>query len=134
MNPLKEFFESRQTILWIETQMTVPFRRPVPDILVWTPCPTASLAEPLCLRQVRFTAPEGFLGAFAIFDVGRDPIPLDDVSIFISERHSAVQLPAILPIRAAGKHLPLVRLSRSNPPPPFTYPTLQVDRDDYRRR
>src|ERR1700693_495049 len=46
-----------------------------------------------------------FFRAFAIFDVGSDPIPLDDVSIFISERHSAVQLPAILSIRAAGTEL-----------------------------
>ena len=33
MNPLKKFFESGQTILWIETQNTVAFLRPVPDIL-----------------------------------------------------------------------------------------------------
>src|SRR5258706_13834221 len=120
MNPLKEIFESGQTILWIETQNTVAFLRPVPDILVWTPCPTACLAQPLCFRQVRFTAPEGFLGAFAIFDVGRDPIPFDDVSIFISERHSAVQLPAILPIRAAETPLHFLQLSRSNPLQPIT--------------
>src|SRR6266852_2992225 len=56
MNPLKEFFESGQTILWIETQNTVAFLGPVPDILVWTPCPTACLAESLCLRQVRLAA------------------------------------------------------------------------------
>src|SRR5689334_12125380 len=29
MNPLKEFFESGQTILWIETQNTVAFLRPL---------------------------------------------------------------------------------------------------------
>src|SRR5258705_10120893 len=56
MNPLKEFFESGQTILWIETQYTVAFLRPVPDILVWTPCPTARMAESLRLRQVRLAA------------------------------------------------------------------------------
>src|SRR5258707_4147721 len=69
MNPLKEIFESWQTILWIETQNTVAFLRPVPDILVWTPCPTAGMAQPLCIRQVRFTAPEGLLGRLAISDV-----------------------------------------------------------------
>src|SRR6267378_57099 len=89
MNPLKEIFESGQTILWIETQNTVAFLRPVPDILVWTPCPTARLAQPLCFRQVRFTAPEGFLGAFAIFDVGRDPIPFDDEALRGSEAYLA---------------------------------------------
>src|SRR6266446_6708717 len=61
MKPLQEVFESGQTILWIETQNTVAFLRPVPDILVWTPCPTACLAESLRLRQVRFTSSEGLL-------------------------------------------------------------------------
>src|ERR1700683_3543050 len=61
MNPLKEFFESRQTILWIETQNTVAFLRPVPDILLWTPGPTAGLAQPLRFCQVRFTSSEGLL-------------------------------------------------------------------------
>src|ERR1700693_2621879 len=64
MKPLKEVFESGQTILWIETQNTVAFLRPVPDILLWTPSPTAGLAQPLRFRQVRFTSSEGLLGAF----------------------------------------------------------------------
>src|SRR4029077_8649960 len=52
MNSLKEFFESGQTILWIETQNTVTFHRPVPDILVWTPCPASRLAEFLRLGKI----------------------------------------------------------------------------------
>src|SRR5271168_4696130 len=73
MNPLKEFFESGQTILWIETENTVAFVRPVPDILVWTPCPAACLAESLRFCQVRFTAPEGFLGSLALGDISHRP-------------------------------------------------------------
>src|ERR1700674_2302811 len=61
MKPLKEVFGSRETILRIETQITVAFLRPVPNILLWTPGPTAGLAEPLRFRQVRFTYSEGFL-------------------------------------------------------------------------
>src|SRR5580658_1919255 len=61
MDPLKEFFESRQTIVWIETQNTVAFLRPVPDIVIWTPCPTARPAESLRLRKVGF-APSELLG------------------------------------------------------------------------
>src|SRR5260370_32093612 len=61
MKPLKEVFESGQTILWIETQNTVAFLRPVPDILLWTPGPAAGLAQPLRFRQVRFTSSEGLL-------------------------------------------------------------------------
>src|SRR5258708_1916936 len=62
MKPLKEASESWQTILWIETQNTVAFLRPVPDILLWTPGPTAGFAQPLRFRQVRFTRSEGLLG------------------------------------------------------------------------
>src|SRR5713226_1791374 len=76
MNPLKEVFESRQTILWIETQNTVAFLRPVPDILLWTPGPTAGLAQPLRFHQVRFTCSEGRLGAllFAQVEDERDAL------------------------------------------------------------
>src|SRR5258708_34174253 len=59
MKPPNEVFESGQTILWIETQNTVAFLRPVLDIVLWTPGPTAGLAQPLRLRQVRFTSSEG---------------------------------------------------------------------------
>src|SRR5260370_24505259 len=37
MNPLKEFFESGQTILLMETLKTLASLRPVPDILFCTP-------------------------------------------------------------------------------------------------
>src|ERR1700675_2258507 len=69
MNPLKEVFESGQTILWIETQNTVAFLRPVPDILLWTPGPTAGLAQPLRFRQVRFTPSDLFVGALLFAQV-----------------------------------------------------------------
>src|ERR1700722_1821887 len=69
MNPLKELFESRQTILCIETEYTVAFLRPVPNIVVWTPCPTSCLAEPLRLRQIRFASSDLFLGALLFTQV-----------------------------------------------------------------
>src|SRR3984893_12268016 len=77
MKPLKEVFGSRETILRIETQNTVAFLRPVPDILLWTPGPTAGLAQPLRFRQVRFTRSEGRLGAllFAQVEDERDALP-----------------------------------------------------------
>jgi hypothetical protein len=52
MEPLKEVFEAGRAILWIESQNTVAFLRPVPNILVRTPGPTACLAEFLRLRQI----------------------------------------------------------------------------------
>src|SRR6266702_35543 len=73
MNSLDEFFGSGQTIPWIKTQNAVAFLRPMPDVGVWTPCPTAGVAQPLRFRQVRFTAPEGFLGRLALGDVGHRP-------------------------------------------------------------
>src|SRR5467141_1095018 len=73
MNPLKEIFESGQTILWIETQNTVAFLRPVPDILVWTPCPTACFAQSLRFRQVCFTGPEGTFRPIALGNVDHGP-------------------------------------------------------------
>src|SRR5712691_7910411 len=132
MKPLKAVFESGQTILWIETQNTVAFLRPVPDTLLWTPGPTAGLTQPLRLREIRFTPSEGLPGAFAIFDVGHDPIPLDDVSISISERHSAVQMPAILPIRAAEAHLIFVRPAGNKCLHPFSCMSVKIVRVNYR--
>src|SRR5260370_1461733 len=78
------------------------------------------------LTELRFLFADLVFRPLAIFDVGRDPIPLDDVSIFISEGHSAVQLPAILPIRTAGTHPPFQRPSRGHPLPPFIFMSLQI--------
>src|SRR6185369_356685 len=99
MNPLKEVFESGQTILWIETQNTVAFLRPVPDILLWIPGPTAGLAQPLRFRQVRFTSSEGLLRPFSVLDVEIDSVPLDDVPQFVSQRVRTKQEPAICAVK-----------------------------------
>src|SRR5216683_6273884 len=89
MNSLDEFFDSGQTIPWIKTQNAVAFLRPVPDILVWTPCPTAGLAQPLRFRQVRFTAPEGLLGPLLFTQI---------------EHESDTLVPTFLKQRASNKH------------------------------
>src|SRR5579864_5336057 len=73
MDPLKELFESGQTILWIETQNAVAFLRPVPDILVWTPCPTAGLAESLRLCQIGLAPPHRFFRPLVVRHVGYRP-------------------------------------------------------------
>src|SRR6476660_9802183 len=57
MNPLGEFFDSRQTIPWIKTQNAVAFLRPIPDVGVGTPCPTARVAQFLRLCQISLTLP-----------------------------------------------------------------------------
>src|SRR5882757_6862726 len=58
MNSLDEFFGSGQTIPRIKTQNAVAFLRPIPDVSVGSPGPTARVAESLRLRQVGFAAPE----------------------------------------------------------------------------
>src|SRR5271163_1464128 len=69
MNSLDEFFHSGQTIAWIKTQNAVALLRPIPDVGVGTPGPTAGSAQPLRFRQVRFTAPEGLVGALLLAQV-----------------------------------------------------------------
>ena len=72
---------------------------------------------------------QGFLGAFAIFDVGYDPIPLDDVSVFISERHSAVQNASDIAHPSGGKRTSFSkRLAGGNRFDPFTYLSLKIIR------
>src|SRR5215467_13047153 len=66
MNSLDEFFHSRQTIPSIKAQNAVAFVRPVPDILVWTPCPTACLAESLRLRKVSLAPTQLLLRPLAL--------------------------------------------------------------------
>src|ERR1700746_2070801 len=73
INSLDEFFHSGQPIPWIKTQNAVAFLRPMPDVGVGTPGPTAGVAKSLRFCQVRFTAPEGFLGRLALRDVGHRP-------------------------------------------------------------
>src|SRR5437762_10821647 len=52
MNSLDEFFHSRQTIPWIKTQNAIAFLRPIPDVGVGTPGPTARVAESLRFCQI----------------------------------------------------------------------------------
>src|SRR5262245_34021589 len=73
MNSLDEFFHSRQTIPSIKAQNAVAFVRPVPDFLVWAPCPTACLAESLCLRKVSLAPTQFFLRPLAL-DTLRDGV------------------------------------------------------------
>src|SRR5271154_5107926 len=51
--------------------------------------PTSHMGNALPLTDIELASLKRFLGAFAIFDVSHDSIPLDDGSIFIPERHSA---------------------------------------------
>src|SRR6266446_3189654 len=100
MKPLKEVFESGQTILWIETQNTVAFLRPVPDILLWTPGPTAGLAQPLRFRQVRFTSSEGLFRPLLLAQIEHEcdtlvPTSFEECAAQ-QHRHAAAVFPEVL--------------------------------------
>src|SRR4030095_11758279 len=109
MKALKEVFESGQTILWIETQNKEPFLRPLPDILFWTPGPTAGLAQPLRFRQVGFAPPELLLGLFARLDVCQQDIPSSDCALRVPKWPPARVKPAE---HAVGPAYPNFKVAR----------------------
>src|ERR1700751_6162509 len=121
-------FKCGRSLLRISAVNLEQLLRPVLKKTRWVKCPTSHMGKALRLNEIKLALLKRSLGAFAIFDVGRDPLPLHDVSIFIPERHSAVQMPAILPIRAAGAHLAFVRLAGSNRFPPFGCMSLKIIR------
>jgi len=61
-----------------------------------------------------------------IFNVGKDTIPFDDVASFISERDATLQMPAILPVRAAEAHLVLKRFATANAREPLGVVSLKI--------
>src|SRR6266567_310578 len=69
MNPLEQFFESGQTIPWIETLNPVAFLRPILDTDFRTPCPASRLAQFLRICQIRFALPQRFFRLPMVRDV-----------------------------------------------------------------
>src|SRR6266513_2586037 len=82
MNPLEQFFESGQTIPWIEALNAVAFLRPILDTDFRTPCPASRLAEFLRLGQIRFALTQSFFCPLAFGDIHYRP---DKQSRFLSE-------------------------------------------------
>src|SRR6185436_14084676 len=94
MNSLDEFFESGQTIPWIETQNVVAFLRPIPDILVGTPSPTARVAESLRLRQICLALTQLLLRALAGGYVDHGTHEFDEITCRAENRMTcAVNVP-----------------------------------------
>src|SRR3954454_16359769 len=69
MNPFDQFVDPGQTIPWVKTQNAVAFLRPIPDVGVGTPGPTARVADFLCLCQKGFTFPQRFFSPPLVRDV-----------------------------------------------------------------
>ena len=69
MNPLEQFFESGQTIPWIETLNAVAFLGRMVDTYFRTPCPASRPAEFLRICQIRFALPQRFFRSPVVRDV-----------------------------------------------------------------
>ena len=78
------------------------------------------------LAELDFLLLDLFLGALAIFDIGEDTIPLKDVSILVSQRHAALQMPAVLPIRAPETHFVLKNFACANAGEPLAFVPLKI--------
>src|SRR6266478_1440085 len=78
MNSLDEFFGSGETIPWIKTQNAVAFLRPMPDVAVETPGPTARVAESLRLCQIGLALTQLLLRPLALSDVDYSSCVFDE--------------------------------------------------------
>src|SRR5260370_6072134 len=78
------------------------------------------------LTELCFLFPDLSFCPLAVFNVGDDAIPFDDVAGFISQRHAPHQVPAIFPICAAETPLILKRLAAGNAREPLAVVSLNV--------
>src|SRR6266481_8113143 len=78
------------------------------------------------LTELRFLLADLVFRPLAIFDVGDDAIPFDDVAGFISQRHAPHQVPAIFPICAPETQLVLRRLAAGNAREPIGVVSLKI--------
>src|SRR6266542_2518386 len=67
-----------------------------------------------------------FFGALAIFDLHRDSVPLEDISLLITKRHRTSQKPAVFPIRRAPGCLIFERRAGSHGPSPLVQKSINV--------
>src|SRR5215831_15749941 len=113
MKSLKEFLESRWRASVIEPQHVAAHLRAVSDITGrGIPCPTASLAESLRLRQICFALTQPLLGALTVLDVCMERIPVSYLAFRISRWYGAHLEPAVNPIRAKKTGLNIKVLAR----------------------
>src|SRR5882724_12787500 len=67
-----------------------------------------------------------FFGALAIFDLHRDSVPLEDISLLITKWHRTSQKPAVFPIRRAPASLILERRAGSQRRAPLLQMSINV--------
>src|SRR6266403_1891084 len=123
MNPLAKFAVCRYTLLRIEAIQTAKFVRRVGAIsggdVIY---PTADMGQPLRFRQIGLTSPQVLFCLLLVLDVVERPIPLDDVSVLIRERHASGEKPLICPARSTDSDFVLVwQPGRHRRAPRFLY-------------
>src|ERR1700693_3154536 len=72
------------------------------------------------LTELCFLFPDLSFCRLAIFNVGEDAVPFDDVADFIAQRDATLQMPAILPVRTPETHLVLTSLAAGNAREPLS--------------
>src|SRR5260370_15635219 len=100
MNTLQELFERRHTFFRVEAKHTGMLRRRVEclsgdDVKL----PAAGVCQALTFGQILLAPLQCLLAAFALFDVSRDTVPLDDLAFSIPQRYGTTEEPTGLPIR-----------------------------------
>src|SRR6202030_1044261 len=61
-----------------------------------------------------------------ILDIGKDAIPFDNVASPVAQGDATLQMPAILPVRAAETYLVLERLAARSAREPFCVVSLEI--------
>src|SRR5579864_2495281 len=101
MNPFQELLPSGTDFLRLIAINAINFFRPELCAGTQVPGPTARMAEPLRVGEIRFTAPQGFLRRLSLVNIHARPIPLDNVAVCIAKRHFPMEHPAVFSIGSA---------------------------------
>src|SRR5947207_3514161 len=93
----------------LKTEDAVKLVRPGDRIRAQVPVPTTYVGQALRLGQLDLTMLELLLRLLSILDINRYSVPLNQVSILVSQRSSANQEPPIYSIGPPQTHVILVR-------------------------
>src|SRR5262245_13125332 len=97
----------------LEVADPVELVRPEMFVSLQIRCEATRLTEALGLRKMIVGSPELSLGPLSVFDVGADPVPFDDVSLFVAQRVHTEEKPPILAIMPAQPYFALSRQFRT---------------------
>src|SRR5579862_4217775 len=73
-----------------------------------------------------FTSSESRLHLYSVLDVVKRPVPLNDVSLIVAQRHLANQVPAIFSVRPPIAYFYLQRFPTRQRCPPFFHCPLGI--------